>query len=123
MSSLFVFSSSLLLCIYSRPFLVWQSSQLDAVFIVFLRISSFGSQNLVSLIFTFCNRETKTEYLTKVLSNIQIHCCCCFELSIEMSYHYEEFHSSYDDNFARLMLFKGVLIGLALREFYSRPRK
>ena len=31
-----------------------------------------------------------------ILSNIQIHCCCCFELQIKMSYHYEEFHSSYD---------------------------
>ena len=55
--SVFVFSSSFLLFIYSCPFLVRQSFQLDAVFIVFLRISSFGSQNLVSLIFLLSMRD------------------------------------------------------------------
>ena len=63
---------------------------------------SFERQNLVSLIFTFLRRDKTARsvpILTKdriIFSNIQIHCCCCFELPIKISYHYEEFHSSYD---------------------------
>ena len=111
-SSEFVFSSNLLLCIYACPFLVLQSSQLYAfwccVYCFLAHIVVRESKPRIIDFHIFQERQKNwimfarsVQYWRKsdrsIFSSIQIHCCCCFELPIKISYHYEEFHSSYVD--------------------------
>ena len=55
---------------------------------------SCGGYKKVNFFYRSVQYWRKSERI--IFSNIQIHCCCCFELPIKTSYHNEEFYSSYD---------------------------